>query len=372
MLNSISVIVVVMLSALLVSCNSARIDESSANLINKGCHSTEAGFYYLNDEGYIKYFDFKTQKYVFLCNKPECLHDNDKCYAASDANCFTVHDGYVYIADNDKHSLIRKNADGTNNTEILMLCEQYNSSNNSIAIPTGGIAIGEKMYITYQVDVFDSYSGETEKRAILSLVDLDKKNESIIFDDKDTQYSILNLIDGYLYFFAYTGNVSNVNEGNCALIKMDLSDNSIKVVYENIINNFYVRGVCCEYVYFCKDATNNDAPLYCIDVTTGDITTSQYLTRYSDDIGMILYDCREDKYLRKLHNSQSNQEFKVEEITTENGQQISFLEAVDNGFVFLSQEKESIDGIVYLEDTKMLFISKYDFFQSEYRYVTIE
>lgn len=372
MLNAISVIVVVMLSALLVSCNSVHIDGTSVDFMNKGCHSTEDGFYYLSDEGYIKYFDFKTQKSVFLCSKPECSHNNGKCYAASDANCFTVHDGYIYIADNDKHSLIRKNASGTNNTEILMLCEQYNSANNSIAIPTGGIAIGERMYLTYQVDVFDSDSGETEKRAVLSLVDLDKKKESIIFDDKETQYSILNLIDGYLYFFAYTSDVSNINEGNCALIKMDLSDNSTKVAYENKINNFYVRGVCGEYVYFCDDATNNDATLYCFDVTTGDITVSQYLTKYSDDIGTILYDCKEDKYLRKLHNSQSNQDFKVEEITTENGQQISFLEAVDNGFVFLSQEEGIIDGIVYLEDTKMLFISKHDFFQSEYRYVTIE
>ena len=46
---------------------------------------SEKGYYYYSytDRG-LRYYDFSTQKDIFLCNKPECLHDgNAFCVATN-------------------------------------------------------------------------------------------------------------------------------------------------------------------------------------------------------------------------------------------------------------------------------------------------
>lgn len=77
--------------------------------------ATEEGYYYLSEDGFLKYIDYKTQREIYLCTDVSCRHNSEKCTArftmdefGTDSMIF-VWKGYLYFLsrdyDNDGASL---------------------------------------------------------------------------------------------------------------------------------------------------------------------------------------------------------------------------------------------------------------------------
>ncbi|MEG0736776.1 MAG: hypothetical protein RR441_07900 [Longicatena sp.] len=130
-------ILIVALSILLCACSSNKTDEktevstsgkntSAQNLqylnLSEG-FSTEDGFYHMvmvdNEKGEtrynIRYFDYASKQEVYLCDKPQCSHDNDSCTSYLPLGGLTslfVSNNHLYLLKNPSMGNVVK-ADGS-------------------------------------------------------------------------------------------------------------------------------------------------------------------------------------------------------------------------------------------------------------------
>ena len=82
----------------------------------------ENGYFYINnDSNKIMYFDYNTKKEVYLCNKPNCKHDNNTCSSyleiAQNNELFYYNDYLYFINAEAAGNVIHVNFDGTRNEE---------------------------------------------------------------------------------------------------------------------------------------------------------------------------------------------------------------------------------------------------------------
>lgn len=101
---------------------------NSLSVWNNNIAKCETGYYVLIGEK-IYYIEKETMQATFLCNKPNCLHNNDDCNAqigTVDSICYS--DGYIYYLSNaaDEHQfngayLTRMSADGSQRKNILYM-----------------------------------------------------------------------------------------------------------------------------------------------------------------------------------------------------------------------------------------------------------
>lgn len=101
----------------------------------------ETGYYFTdNPENYVlpvfslKYFDIESQQNVYLCNRPECLHEGDAFCTAVKENYGVMGEGfydgklYFFVDDysdenSNRMALLRAEPDGSGLTEVAEICK---------------------------------------------------------------------------------------------------------------------------------------------------------------------------------------------------------------------------------------------------------
>jgi hypothetical protein len=118
--------------------------------------ATEDGYFFTDNKAMLHYFDFKTKKTVFVCDKPECEHQPDSnstpstCNALLPSSFFTVYKDSIY-------SFVNK---GYNQMELRK--RDLAGNNDQHVADIGGQLISDAIF--YRDHVFyirDKYTTET-------------------------------------------------------------------------------------------------------------------------------------------------------------------------------------------------------------------
>lgn len=362
-----TVLFAVFLCMLLLGCEQNTYEATQTAKFDLSSFAADKGIYYLDQSAYLKYFDYGSGKNVFLCNKPECSHNTEACYANSNAQFILVENKYIYTIDGES-ILASRNLDGSNYSVVMRLCEQYNNSDNCVAYPMSAISVGGKFYLTYDVTILDGDNGTEEKKTVLTCVDPISKSEEIILEDANAQYSIINAVDDSLCLFEYKagsndGSLSDLNNVECILLTMRLSDKSVVVVYQDKQINFNPCGYIDETIYFSKDndLKNN---LYSLTFQNPEPVKQKYRTLYSNVKGNIIYDYSDNKY--KIEKNEDVSDLILDEDTT-----VAFGYEANDGLVFscLSGTLEGLNGEISEQDD--FYVSKEDFYAGRNQYYKI-
>ncbi|MCD8045388.1 MAG: hypothetical protein LUE90_01805 [Clostridiales bacterium] len=129
----------------LVGCGAADLSDETAYFDgNEHYHPsrnymTSEGYYFMDENGMLHFFDFASQETVYVCDKPECPHvlshegGDGTCNAEIDAiSGITVYGGFVYyIAEGDGYNeadLRKRDTDGNNDEKVATLEGEAGSS----------------------------------------------------------------------------------------------------------------------------------------------------------------------------------------------------------------------------------------------------
>ena len=83
-----------------VSSNTSKKSEKMVYIEPRKISDFDKGYYYINNEDNIKYFDYLAKKEIYLCNKPNCKHDTEECSSYLDAtksNNLFVYNDFLYL-----------------------------------------------------------------------------------------------------------------------------------------------------------------------------------------------------------------------------------------------------------------------------------
>lgn len=178
---------------------------------NKGLPSitrTEKGYYFFSGE-YLYYADFESMEPIIMCNKPNCLHNDETdiekrigCNALFvNRNFLTYYDGYLYTTADGyksqphKMELVKVSLDGTSRKKVF----EFDTDPRAITIHRG------KLY--YSSTVFDK-----EGKAVYGLqeIDLERWNAQprILYTGDLSGGSIQNIMcyGNHVYFTEITIN----------------------------------------------------------------------------------------------------------------------------------------------------------------------
>ncbi len=110
----------------------------------RGIAKTETGIYFLSRSGGMMYYDSESGEALYLCAKPNCLHDgNEYCVATTDAyrirSAPVYLDGYIYAAAEKRSDegqisavLLRYEPDGTAVKEVCGVYSGVTETENSL------------------------------------------------------------------------------------------------------------------------------------------------------------------------------------------------------------------------------------------------
>ncbi len=186
---------------------------------------------------YFQYYDYATEQFVFLCNKPDCLHNletdqlkGQQCYAYCE-NPDYGGVGTVFLQYNN-HSLYTiqqesLNSAGQTHQSLMKIHTDGSGWEKVVEFPTdiGTMKIHRgKAYYT------DTYND-------LYVLDLNTKKYKILNEElnsKTKNKSYMTIYDHYLYIFAKTYNDTNYG----VLIKYDIDTDEYKIIGENMDYNY--------------------------------------------------------------------------------------------------------------------------------------
>lgn len=158
----------------------------------------EAGYYYQpsSRDFNFHYYDIASGNNVYLCNRPECLHQGDEfCTATSTRyleNGSTMYDGKIYITayDTEKEEgldyvLLRLEPDGSNLTQLAVL--------KSFTSVERGILVSPEVFI-HRGKCISSFAYSTEDRFLLGTIIYDLVSGEIT---ELPTYEFESSLDGY-------------------------------------------------------------------------------------------------------------------------------------------------------------------------------
>ena len=159
----------------------------------KGCYYCKNGFIYFSSDG--------ISKYMKLCSKPDCLHNDrdENCNAYANTHLIAYYDRYIYYISVYQNSywLCRMNMDGTDHTNIKPIA----------TAKEGCTAFFEHGYLYYYkgfLGLLGNVNTAIYKTAVFdnseSVVVLDVKDKGIVVDDFAWFYPQ----DGYIYIYSYS------------------------------------------------------------------------------------------------------------------------------------------------------------------------
>ncbi len=114
---------------------------SQNNSVMRNCAFSNAGYYYIEHNKIIKYFDYSTQRSSVWCNKMVCEHNDDSCSAVlsienNSVNFIFYQSGKIYLLgrDEDGYFMESYNEDGSNYEKLCRLW----TTNSNIWFGNGG------------------------------------------------------------------------------------------------------------------------------------------------------------------------------------------------------------------------------------------
>lgn len=191
-------------------------EEGFTGILGNKVYESPDGYYFLMNN-YLMFADENLEQKVFVCNKAECLHDQESpenkvnCDAFfGRANSVRYYNDKIYVLanslknqDNYQTSVYELNIDGSNRKVL------YSSKNDmmSMIIHRGQAYIYEEKYT--------DENGNMSENPILSVFkfDLKKPNDTeTVFETKDYQDAGINYMKCYqdtLYFYVFGDSVDN-------------------------------------------------------------------------------------------------------------------------------------------------------------------
>lgn len=212
---------------LLCSCGSKKQDFPEDTPYNRGLFNsgaimeTEDGYYtsHVGDYGSIlsmRFYERDTDKQIYLCAKPECIHDgSDSCTATyKNLECVSslIYDGAIYDltierGDTSAMSIYKATLDGTSLTKICdVFTVETPSENEELDYKCGGFMIHKgQAYVSYHFTLGDNnYTGFIESG--LAKIDITNGKKEILWNGKDAFTEIPSEVCGsgdYVYYSVF-------------------------------------------------------------------------------------------------------------------------------------------------------------------------
>lgn len=258
-------------------------------ILSKGktndCHQ---GYYYIHmatEKSNIKYFDYATKKEIYLCNKPNCQHDTEKCYSylpiTGESEIF-VYQNHLYLISStteikeieteENGGLIsgtesqtppviyQMNLDGTNKTKL------FECPSGTNIIPC---AIAENTiyaFFTKNENIATGINSTTQMETERKLVEIntktgkyeeiaDSKNQSVLGVYKH------NLIieeieykqDPQKFLKDDNGAISNMKNSTKKIIVFNLDTRQTTELYRDVYKNMETIDFAGEQIYFMDE-----------------------------------------------------------------------------------------------------------------------
>lgn len=172
--------------------------------------------YYLCERGMsLKFFDKATKTEVFLCNKPECQHDNSSfCNATAEnitVNDWVLYDGYIYLLCIEKQSesvevnIYRASLDGSSLTKFYEVTALKKSAEQDYQLMLGDMIIHKnRIYLTYKLATDTGAFGFG--KAQFCEINLDNKKIKVLYEIEDNFSQLPSYFCGIgdkLYYSVY-------------------------------------------------------------------------------------------------------------------------------------------------------------------------
>lgn len=145
--------------------------------------ASKQGYYYLRDDQFLCFFDFASQKSVYLCDKTGCTHRDGDCRSSmlsvSPSRMFFRGDTlYFFETRQDGLKLTRRDADGGNYEEVLTLMQGKQETDATLSL-TDFRVCGNLVYYIGSVLKY-SDDGRPEGKSYLYQIDLGAGKEELL------------------------------------------------------------------------------------------------------------------------------------------------------------------------------------------------
>ena len=308
-------------------CSCAKKEEASNEWVGMSGASegaiSDTGYYYLN-QGLLYFVDFQNGVNVCLCNKAGCLHEGSGCEAEIPLNLgvlstmFYWNEG-IYFTGLDYYgcNLYRRNADGTGQSKVATLCEQYMKEDPEIEVEAFFFTVaGNYVYYHAEIQVVvrveNVNTAQTKLRALLRL-DLRTGKEEVVVECEEENKRIEPIAfcnDSAIYTIASYPDVEYGAENydelllQCPvqILQWSAETGESKVLVEKTIKEIGYSGIFYqEGKYYCTPDNN----MYSIDLETGKLTQvaeNGSMLALNADYGF-WYDYETEKYQLKNLNT---------------------------------------------------------------------
>lgn len=236
----------------------------------KNAGSYANGFYTINDEGdHIMYYDYQTQKEIYLCNKPNCKHEDHTCTSYLDngeLNEIFCYDNHLYLvnaqaagnivvmnfdgaeiedSEGTPTTVYRMNLDGTDKQKLFTV-----PSGTQMSMPY--MIQGHTMYAfleTYEKKKINEHSvKEAVSAAKLIAIDLDQGSYTEIADGMNQSFlgvyqnklliqEIVYAQDPQQFDDDTLGYIDNLYQSKIKIRLFDCDSKKTEIIYEDSYKN---------------------------------------------------------------------------------------------------------------------------------------
>lgn len=291
----------------------------------------DTGYYFLEEDEHqkIKYIDYETRQEIYLCNKPNCKHDNQDCSAYVDDSCqlYVYKDsiylvsswGEVYTASIDEEGelsqgtekkapvIYRMNLDGTGKEKIFELPAGMEIAPQVIS--------GKYLYAFFRksesVQMGSNSYTSVEKEKNLSVINLETGKWEKLMDGKNK--NIVGVYKGNLimtetiyqkdpdeFLNDDEGWLENLKNSDISMTLYSLENKKEEKIVQ--VNYDKMQEIICDgkFVYFLRD---NSSAIDCLDLETKKVRTVKELQRERAS----LVDGKEGNILYLYYDQNSNE-----------------------------------------------------------------
>lgn len=231
----------------------------------------DKGYYYINNDGNIKYFDYSAKKEIYLCNKPNCKHNEEECSSylgRFNSTELFVYNNYLYLISStgsvtimsssmsedgtstsqiggETPKIYRMNLDGTNKTKLF-------ECPSGVELDSRFIFEGNNIYTFFLknkvVELSKNSHTSIEIGRELVKINLETKKYEEILNGKDKK--IIGIYNGNIVLeeivdkqnpeeFLNNDNayINNLRNSTKKIKLFDLSNKTEKEIYQDIYKN---------------------------------------------------------------------------------------------------------------------------------------
>lgn len=304
----------------------------------------DKGYFYISEnliEGNLKYFDYETRQEIYLCNKPNCNHNNNTCSSYLEeavASRVFVINNQVYLIDRkavmdrgeeqDDESftmtpvkgaeiLYRMNLDGTGKEEVLKIPSGVNLEQNMVVK-------GDFLYVIF--NTISNGNSTISKNQELVKINLKNGKYEKLIDAKNKM-----IIGGYnntiiLLETVYKENPDKYINNNDGYINNLLSSNVVvkgysidtkkeeeiyKLSYQNIESYAFYKNT----LYFTGRGLSEISSL---NISNGEISKVVDVTNNMD-----IYGIRDDKIIYHTYESKNSNAYYYYDLKTKENKELN-------------------------------------------------